>query len=622
MSVIHSGLTLLASAAGPAEARSAGGASETDLAIGGALAAVATMVLLMGGLGHRAEMVPIIGWFDRFAERISGQPGWASMPCGLAIIGLITALFGLYWDVSLHVDTGRDDGAFGTPAHYFILGGLYCIVMAGFFAMCLPERKEGPTFVKITRDWHAPLGGILMFAAGSFSIIGFPLDDGWHRIFGQDVTLWGPTHMMLIGGACMALVGIAVLQVEVVRVMKRTGQIHTERWWVKMLRNVWLPGGLLIAMSTFQLEFDLGLPQFALIFHPMLMMLAAGLVLVAARVWLGKGAAFGAVAFFLIMRFGLYVLVGDLGETPAHFPLYIVEAAIVEGLALVISPKRPLVFGAWCGLAIGTIGLAAEWGWSHVWMPIPWPAEILPQGAALGLATALAASLMGAWMGARLGADTVPQAGGLRWAGLGGAIAISAMLAFALVTNGDGGVSAKVALQDVAGGAERAAIVTAELDPPDAAKGATWLTATSWQGGGMVVDRLREIRPGVYRSTEAIALHGSWKSLLRLHSGSSLTGLALYAPVDPAIPVGGVAAPKTFERAFVSDRKLLQREAKTADPAVTYGAYAVVLGFTLLLIAMLVWGLHRVRVTATQARDFEPVVEPWQRPVFAAPPPA
>ena len=181
------------------------------------IAGFATMVLMMGGLGHRAGMVPVIGWFDRFAERISGQPGWASMPCGLAIISLISALFGLYWDVSLHVDVGRDNGPFGTPAHYFILAGLFGIVMAGFFAMCLPEKKEGPTFVKITRDWHAPLGGILMFAAGSFSLIGFPLDDQWHRLFGQDVTLWGPTHLMLIGGACMTLVGIAVLQVEVVR---------------------------------------------------------------------------------------------------------------------------------------------------------------------------------------------------------------------------------------------------------------------------------------------------------------------------------------------------------------------------------------------------------------------
>jgi hypothetical protein len=589
------------------------------------IAGFLTMVLLMGGLGHRANMVPVIGWFDRFALRISGQPGWSSMPCGLAIISLITALFGLYWDVSLHVDVGRDQGPFGTPAHYFILAGLFGIVMAGFFAMCLPERKEGPTFVKITRDWHAPLGGLIMFAAGSFSLIGFPLDDQWHRLFGQDVTLWGPTHLMLIGGASMALVGIAVIQVEVVRVMRQTGQIRTEQWWVKGLRNVWLPGGLLIAMSTFQLEFDLGVPQFQLIFQPLLMMLAASVVLVLTRIWLGAGTAFGAVAFFIVMRGLLYLGVGGLGESPAHFPLYIVEAALVEGLALVVSTRKPLLFGAWAGLLIGTVGLAAEWGWSHVWMPIPWPEQILPQIAAVGLATALAGSLIGAYMGARLNADRVPQVRGLRWAGLAGAIAVAAMIAVGLQDTAQTGITAKVTLHDVNSGPQRTAIVTAKLQPPDAAKDATWLRVTSWQGGGLVLDNLKQIRPGVYRSSKPVPLYGDWKTLIRMHSGTSLTGLPIYAPADAAIPAPLVPAPRSMVRPFLSDHQLMQREAKTNDPAITVGAYGIIGLCTFLLLAMLAWALHRVSVTAPRVGDYARAAEtqePHRPPVLAPPPTA
>jgi len=623
MSSLFAGLSLL-SAATPPASPPAGGFSESDLGYAGAAAGFLTIVLMMGGLGHRADMVPVIGWFDRFAERISGQPGWASMPSGLAIMSLISALFGLYWDVSLHLDVGRDEGPFGTPAHYFILAGLYGIVLAGFFAICLPEKKEGPTFIKITRDWHAPLGGVLMFAAGSFSLLAFPLDDQWHRLFGQDVTLWGPTHLMLIGGASMALLGLAVLQVEVVRVMKRTGQIDTERWWVKHLRKVWWPGGMLIALSTFQLEFDLGVPQFQLIFQPMLMMLAAGVVLVAARIFIGRGAAFGAVAFFLVMRGLLYVSVGGLGESPAHFPLYIVEAALVEGVALLVSTKRPLVFGAWCGVALGTIGLAAEWGWSYIWMAIPWPAEILPQVAALGLATALAASLIGAFMGARLGADDgVPQAPGLRWAGLGGAAAVTAMIAFGLYTpTTPTQITAKVTLRDVVSGPERTAIVTAKLQPPDAGDGATWLLASGWQGGGLVVDRMKEIRSGVYQSTKAIPVHGDWKAQVRLHHGNQLSGLPIYAPEDDAIPAPLVPAPRAFVRPFVSDHTLLQREAKTNDAAVTYGAYGIVGLCTFLLLAMLSWGLHRVRVTAGSSGMYESTSQARPSAAFARPPAA
>ena len=126
--------------------------------------------MLMGGLGHRGELIPTLGWFERFSEKVSGQPAWASLPCGLAIISLITALFGLYWDVSLHIDRGRDPGVFSNPSHWFILGGLYGIFAAGFFAICLgrEERADrpGPTAVRIGKDWYAPLGGIMMMVCG------------------------------------------------------------------------------------------------------------------------------------------------------------------------------------------------------------------------------------------------------------------------------------------------------------------------------------------------------------------------------------------------------------------------------------------------------------------------
>ncbi|MBA3746597.1 MAG: hypothetical protein H0W96_03780 [Solirubrobacterales bacterium] len=619
MSSVHAGLSLLSAAAAQAPtAPPAGGFSEEDLGYAGAIAGFATIVLMMGGLGHRANLVPVIGWFSRFAERISGQPGWASMPSGLAIGSLITALFGLYWDVSLHLGVGRDQGPFGTPAHYFILAGLYGIVLAGFFAMCLPEKKEGPTFIKITRDWHAPIGGLLMFASGSFSLVAFPLDDQWHRLFGQDVTLWGPTHLMLIGGACMALVGIAVLQVEVVRAMRRDGTLDREKWWVKGLRNVWWPGGVLIALSTFQLEFDLGIPQFQLIFQPLLIMFAAGVALVAARVFIGPGAVLKAVIFFIVMRGLLSLTVGTLGEAAAHFPLYIIEALLVEGIALLVSTRRPLVFGAWCGAAIGTIGLAAEWGWSHVWMPIGWPTEILPDVAAFGLAAALAGSLVGAYIGVRLGADDgVPQGGGVRWAGLAGATAMAAMVGFALHTPAQSGVSAKVTLRDVVSGPQREVIVTARLFPADAAKNATWLTATSWQGGGLVVDRMREIRPGVYRTTQPIPVHGSYKTLIRLHDGNTLSGVPIYAPADDAIPVPAVTAPRSFVRPFVSDHKLLQRESKVGDPGLTIAAYSVIGGLTLLLLAMLAWGMHRIRVTSSDGGHGSPSENRRQAHVLA-----
>ena len=50
----------------------------------------------------------------------------------------------MYWDISLHIDVGRDEGPLANPAHYFILAGLFGIFAAGFIAMVLPKRQPGP----------------------------------------------------------------------------------------------------------------------------------------------------------------------------------------------------------------------------------------------------------------------------------------------------------------------------------------------------------------------------------------------------------------------------------------------------------------------------------------------
>ena len=112
------------------------------------------------------------------------------------------------------------------------------------------------------------------------------------------------------------------------------------------------------------------------------------------RIWLGRGALFGAIGFFIICRGLLDLIVtGALGESLTSFPLYIVEALCVEAAALFVATRRPLRFGLTAGALIGTVGLAAEWGWSHVWMPLPWSVEILPETIVLGLAMAISASI-------------------------------------------------------------------------------------------------------------------------------------------------------------------------------------------------------------------------------------
>ena len=152
------------------------------------------------------------------------MPGWASLPSVVGTSSLLIALLGMYWDIALHINVGRDEGPLANPAHYLILVGLFGIFAAGCIAVGLPKgEKPTPSAVRIMDGWYAPVGAILIALAGGYALLGFPLDDMWHRLFGQDVTLWGPTHLMLIGGAGMTLIGQAILLREGRPVKKAEG---------------------------------------------------------------------------------------------------------------------------------------------------------------------------------------------------------------------------------------------------------------------------------------------------------------------------------------------------------------------------------------------------------------
>ncbi len=384
----------------------AGGAALDQVAIATGAALVLSSAIAWLGMGHRSGKVPHLGRAADLSERISGLPGWAALPSALAAASLLVALLGMYWDISLHIDAGRDAGPLANPAHYLILAGLFGVFSAGYLAICLPKERPGPAAVRIAGDWYAPVGGLLIAACGAFALVGFPLDDVWHRLFGQDVTLWGPTHLMLIGGAGMTLVGQAVLLVEGMRARdarRSAGEPPpAEPALVVRLRRVGLMGGLLIGLSTFQAEFDFGVPQFRLVLEPVLLAVAASVTLVCARLWIGRGGALAAAAFFIAIRGAISLIVGDVfGQTAPHLPLYLAEAGCVELAALALA-RRPLALGAASGLLIGTVGFAAEWGWSQIAMPFPWTPDLLPEALLGAIVAAIAGGLIGALLGCAL----------------------------------------------------------------------------------------------------------------------------------------------------------------------------------------------------------------------------
>src|SRR3954451_9976452 len=91
-----------------AAAAPAGGAALDQVAIATVGATVATGVLLFTFAAHRAGRIRWLGRLSEWAAGQTGVPGWAALP-GLALgVSLLVAVFGMYWDISLHIDNGRD----------------------------------------------------------------------------------------------------------------------------------------------------------------------------------------------------------------------------------------------------------------------------------------------------------------------------------------------------------------------------------------------------------------------------------------------------------------------------------------------------------------------------------
>jgi hypothetical protein len=613
--------------AATADTAPAGGAAIGEIFLATLGATVITTALFALGWAHRTGRTNLLRRPAEATARATGLPVWAALPTQVASASLLIALFGMYWDISLHIDVGRDPGPLANPAHYFILAGLFGVFTAGFLAVVLPEGKPSRAAVRIAGDWYAPVAGIALIACAGFSLFGFPLDDVWHRLFGQDVTLWGPTHLMLIGGAGLALIGHSMLMVEG-RTTAPSGGSRAQGLldFIARTRYAAVAGGFLVGLSTFQAEFDFGVPQFRLLFQPVLIAVAAAIALVAARTYAGRGAALGAAAYFLAIRGLVALLVGPvLGQTTPHLPLYVVEAAMVEAAALAVVPTiRPYLFGAISGGLIGTVGFATEWAWSHVWMPTPWPGSFVGEAIVPTIVAAVAGGLVGAFVGTSLAAPRRrSQPARLRIAPAAlGLVALIAVIGYGLDTKPAEGVRASVALHDVTPGPNRTVEATVKISPPSAARHADWLRAMAWQGGGFQTDRLARVASGVYRTTRPLPVHGDWKTLIRLQKGRSIVAVPVYMPADKAIPAPAVPARGSFQRPFVLEKSILQREQRSGvSPSLTTIAYAAVGSIALGLLLLLGWSLARL-AGRSRVEGSPAATSPRPRPVPAEGSPA
>jgi hypothetical protein len=147
--------------------------------------------------------------------------------------GTLITLFGTAWDIQWHTYVGRDRTLI--PPHLMMLGGialsglvaLLAVVTETLWAQHSPEvAKAGTRFVE---RFHAPLGAYIAGFAALDAAIAFPLDQYWHALYGIDVAIWAPFHIMILVSVTLTALGATYMLFSAARLAAQSDALVARR---------------------------------------------------------------------------------------------------------------------------------------------------------------------------------------------------------------------------------------------------------------------------------------------------------------------------------------------------------------------------------------------------------
>jgi hypothetical protein len=323
-------------------------------------------------------------------------------------LALATLVVGTAWDTQWHVAVGRDRAL--TAPHVMMLLG---IALAGLVSLALVladtwrfrrgSEVSAANSRRVLGIFQAPSGLVLAGIGALLAAIAFPLDDYWHTLYGIDVTLWAPFHVMIVASMVTSGLGaLFLLAAEIRQAASARAQLGLELAFALGLAATW--STLLLLLPQANADDGLfGLGQTQLVWYPILLAGALPLAILPALRLTRLPAPASVVALIVVgLRQAMFWFVPWAVETtraaeglvyrpnppgnvitPYAFPLALLFLALaIDGLAWALrsSARRPrLLLGA--TLAGAVLAGFLERPWIHTLTTYYFPS--LDTGAAL-----------------------------------------------------------------------------------------------------------------------------------------------------------------------------------------------------------------------------------------------
>jgi hypothetical protein len=274
---------------------------------------------------------------QRFERRLRQGSAW------VVLFFLLQAELGLAWDRNWHMFVGRD--RFWIPPHVMMYTGLGGAGVVALFVVLFdtlrymqqrPGVSAGST-IAVCGIFHAPLGFTLVGFGALIDLIAAPLDNYWHILYGIDVTLWSPFHIMGTIGGVLTGVGLAyafaseaVITRRHVPALRRFAGLYASEWGTLLMLAAFIE----IALPALSAFVPISVRGVAILTYPLGLILAGNGALAAALRFTGRLAPM----FIVVLLLGLLAL-----GTQFFVPWALSAVAPALGFAFRSATGRPTV---------------------------------------------------------------------------------------------------------------------------------------------------------------------------------------------------------------------------------------------------------------------------------------